>query len=67
MKILIIGLVKIYQRTAPARLRRCCRFEPSCSNYLIEAAEKHGVIIGVMKGISRFLRCRPPYGGIDKP
>lgn len=67
MKRPIISVIKLYQSNASQRIRGCCRFEPSCSNYMIKSVEKHGTIVGTMKGIKRFLRCRPPYGGIDKP
>ena len=67
MKELVIYLVRAYQRMAPLRLRHSCRYEPSCSNYMIGAVEKHGVINGTAKGFGRLLRCRPPYGGVDYP
>ena len=35
-----------------------CRFEPTCSNYMIQAIEKHG-FKGVLMGLSRILRCHP--------
>ena len=39
-----------------------CRFEPTCSNYVLEAVETHGVIRGCWYGIWRILRCHP-WGG----
>ena len=39
-----------------------CRFEPSCSNYFLQAVETHGVIRGCAYGIWRILRCHP-WGG----
>ena len=38
-----------------------CRFTPTCSEYMIEAIEKFGVIKGVKLGIKRISRCHP-YG-----
>lgn len=61
----IITFVRFYQRVASVRLRRSCRFEPSCSEYLILAVQKHGALGGLMRGFSRLMRCRPPYGGVD--
>lgn len=63
----IITLINLYQRTASTRVRRSCRFEPSCSNYMIESINKYGTILGLGKGINRLIRCRPPNGGVDKP
>jgi putative membrane protein insertion efficiency factor len=67
MKSLILYLIKKYQKYAPARIRRSCRFEPSCSNYMILALDKYGVLLGLRKGIGRLGRCKPPYGGVDIP
>lgn len=36
-----------------------CRFEPTCSNYAIEAIEKHGIIKGIFLSIKRILKCNP--------
>lgn len=63
----IVRVIRWYQRKAPEKLRNSCRFQPSCSNYTIIALEKYGTVIGTVKGISRLLRCRAPYGGIDVP
>ncbi len=42
--------------------RKICRFEPSCSQYTIEAVEKYGVIKGLRLGIIRVSKCHP-WGG----
>lgn len=65
MKAAVICLVRIYQRFAPESVRRKCRFEPSCSVYMIQAVEKYGVIRGVRKGVSRLRRCKPGSGGFE--
>lgn len=39
-----------------------CRFEPSCSQYFLEAVETHGVMRGTWLGIKRVGRCQP-WGG----
>ncbi|HMO52168.1 MAG TPA: membrane protein insertion efficiency factor YidD [Kiritimatiellia bacterium] len=63
----IIGIIRFYQRTAPASLRNTCRFEPSCSHYAIGAIEKHGVISGLARSLRRIGSCREPNGGVDNP
>jgi putative membrane protein insertion efficiency factor len=60
-------MIRLYQRWAPARVRASCRFEPSCSNYMILAINKYGLVRGGCAGVGRLCRCRPPYGGIDYP
>ena len=67
LKYFLIGLVLMYKVCAPQSVRDRCRFEPTCSTYMIMAINKYGVIVGVIKGIKRLLRCKPPYGGIDLP
>ena len=67
MKKYLIALIEKYQKSAPDSLRNSCRFEPTCSNYMLQSIEKHGTVIGIKRGIQRLIRCRPPYGGIDKP
>lgn len=39
-----------------------CRYTPTCSNYMMEAIEVHGVFKGLLLGIKRILRCNP-FGG----
>lgn len=67
MKGFVVSVVRLYQKLAPSQLRRACLFEPCCSEYMIGAVEKNGVVFGMIKGVARVCRCRPPNGGIDLP
>lgn len=62
MKKVLIYLIRIYQIT-PFIGHKMCRFTPTCSEYMIEAIERFGVIKGVKMGIKRIRRCRP-YGEV---
>ena len=43
-----------------------CKYYPTCSQYAIEALEKHGVIKGSALAFWRILRCNPfSKGGYD--
>lgn len=65
MKKIIIRLIRLYQKI-PSRIHLCCRFTPTCSEYMIEAIEIHGTLYGVCLGIYRILRCNPfCKGGYD--
>lgn len=66
-KRMFINAIKLYQRYAPDSLRNKCRFEPSCSEYMILAIEKYGLIKGVRRGIERLKRCNIDGGGFDFP
>ncbi|MGH8487499.1 MAG: membrane protein insertion efficiency factor YidD [Gammaproteobacteria bacterium] len=64
---LIVNILGWYQRVASKRLRACCRYEPSCSEFMILAVHKYGPLVGLWRGVLRLLRCRPPLGGADYP
>lgn len=63
----IIGIIRIYQRYAPESLRNKCRFEPSCSQYMLLSLEKYGLVKGLQKGVDRLRRCNIHGGGFDEP
>ena len=65
---LLVGLVRFYQIAIGPWLGKHCRFEPSCSNYFIQAVRKYGAIRGSFRGVLRILRCHPFHpGGYDPP
>jgi putative membrane protein insertion efficiency factor len=66
MKKILIGLVRFYQIYISPAFPPSCRYRPSCSAYMIEAIEKHGVK-GVLMGIARILRCHPLVEGGEDP
>ena len=55
----LIFLVRAYKVVLSPMLGNCCRFEPSCSAYCVEALRTHGAIRGVWLTARRLLRCRP--------
>ena len=59
MRALLILLVRAYQVVLSPLFTGCRRFEPSCSNYMIEALQTHGVVKGLYLGMMRLLRCHP--------
>jgi uncharacterized protein len=64
----VIGLLFVYQNTLSPLLGPACRFEPSCSRYMVGAIRKYGVLRGVWKGLVRFSHCHPWHpGGYDPP
>ena len=65
MKKFIISLIRLYQKI-PISTHFQCRFTPTCSEYMIIAIERFGVIKGGILGIKRIMRCNPWGGsGID--
>lgn len=67
LKSIIIFFIRLYQKFAPEHIRKSCRFEPSCSEYMILSLEKYGLVKGLKKGRDRLKRCCPPNGGYDMP
>ncbi|MDE7331262.1 MAG: membrane protein insertion efficiency factor YidD [Lachnospiraceae bacterium] len=67
LKEILICIIRIYQRYAPKATRMKCRFEPSCSQYMILALQKYGLLKGVKMGLKRLGRCKVGNGGYDFP
>ncbi len=54
--------ILIYRYSLSAFIGRQCRYLPTCSDYAIQAVEKHGAIKGGWLAMKRLLRCHP-WGG----
>jgi len=67
MRRILIMLIQLYQRfISPLKMRPSCRFYPTCSQYTLQAIEKHGTLKGVCLGLIRILKCHPFHpGGYD--
>jgi uncharacterized protein len=59
---LLIILVWAYRGTLSPLLGGHCRFEPTCSQYMLDAVNKYGPWRGAWRGLKRILRCHP-WGG----
>ena len=57
---LLIGLIRVYQYTLSPLLGNVCRFEPSCSRYMVEALRKYGLIRGLAQGSAAGSRAAIP-------
>jgi len=62
----VVLLVRAYQFAVRPLLVGSCRFVPTCSEYTLEAVERHGPWRGGWLGLKRILRCHPwSKGGVD--
>jgi putative membrane protein insertion efficiency factor len=62
MKRLAIGVVLAYQNLVSPFLSPSCRFQPTCSQYALDALRKYGFFQASWKITRRILRCHP-WGG----
>jgi putative membrane protein insertion efficiency factor len=63
---LAVALIKLYQNTVSKVLPSACRFQPTCSQYALEAIKKYGFARGSWLAAKRITRCNPfSEGGYD--
>jgi len=67
VKSLLLLLLRGYKRFLSPLLPRACRFEPTCSVYMMQAIEGHGVVRGGWLGLRRLGRCHPFHAGGHDP
>ncbi|MBR6632724.1 MAG: membrane protein insertion efficiency factor YidD [Clostridia bacterium] len=67
MKHVFIFLIKLYRKFISPLFPPCCRFTPTCSEYAIQAFQKHGAIKGLFLAVWRILRCNPFCKGGHDP
>ena len=59
LKVVLIGLVKIYKIIISPFLGNNCRYLPTCSDYFIDCLNEYGLIKGILKGTKRIFSCHP--------
>ena len=64
---ILIGMVRWYQKYISPAIGPHCKYQPTCSQYMIDAVTKYGPIKGTAMGIWRILRCNPFSRGGDDP
>ena len=66
MRFVLTMFIRGYQYLISPWLGPHCRFHPSCSDYWLQALERHGLIRAVWLGLRRIGRCHPwCEGGFD--
>lgn len=66
VRLLLIGLIRLYRVTLAGLVGGQCRFHPSCSAYALDAVRVHGAVKGTLLALWRVARCGPfTPGGVD--
>ena len=66
MKRSALAVIAAYQRWISPAMPRRCRYEPTCSDYAVQAIRRFGVARGALLTCWRLLRCNPfSHGGFD--
>ena len=58
----LVALVRFYQRYLSPLTPPSCRYTPTCSQYTVEALQKHGLLKGGWMALKRIASCNP-WGG----
>ncbi|HIN12735.1 MAG TPA: membrane protein insertion efficiency factor YidD [Gammaproteobacteria bacterium] len=53
--------IKAYQRFLSPFFKPTCRFQPTCSQYAMEALDRFGFIKGIYLSLTRIFRCNPLF------
>ena len=64
LSLIAIWVIRFYQFAISPHLAGCCRFEPTCSNYGLQAFQRYGFWKAFKLTAKRLARCRPggPHG-----
>ncbi len=66
IKKILLSLINIYRQYISPLFPPSCRFQPTCSQYALEAIDHFGTIKGSYLAIRRILKCHPFHeGGYD--
>lgn len=66
MKRALLAMIRFYRRRLSRLFPPSCRFQPTCSEYALEAVERFGALRGGWMAFTRILRCNPLFpGGYD--
>lgn len=55
----LLALIRAYRGLVSPLLPAMCRYEPTCSQYALDAIDKHGALKGSYLATRRILRCHP--------
>lgn len=67
MKRILAALIHLYRLAISPLIPPRCRYLPTCSDYALQAIERHGALAGGRLALERLARCHPFHaGGLDE-
>ena len=63
MKVALLAAIRLYRTMISPLLPVSCRYLPTCSEYGLEAVERHGALRGAWMTATRIARCHPFHAG----
>jgi putative membrane protein insertion efficiency factor len=63
MQRIVIAVLRGYKLFVSPLLPSACQFYPTCSEYMLDAVAKYGVLKGTWMGLKRLGRCHPFHAG----
>lgn len=63
LQAIFIFPIRVYQKLISPLIGPSCRYDPTCSHYMIGAIREWGVIKGIFLGLKRIASCHP-WGGM---
>lgn len=67
MRHLCLHLIQGYRAVISPLLGQACRFEPTCSQYALDAVSRYGALRGLGLAVVRLLKCHPFHPGGEDP
>lgn len=67
MQTLCLWLIRGYRMVISPLYGRTCRFEPTCSQYALDAIAKYGAFQGFGLTTLRLMKCHPFHPGGEDP
>ena len=65
MKKIFIFLIRTYQLIISQHIKNRCRFNPTCSEYALQAFKKYNITKAFFLTIKRITKCNPFHKGGD--
>lgn len=59
----LVALVRLYREAWSPRSLPSCRYLPTCSEYALDAVQRHGALRGGALALRRLARCHPLHAG----